>query len=423
MRQGFIARNIEDVRRGLVPKPLKGGVTRRLGEAQGTEFLVQQDRDTIVLRLRSHAGQATCPAVAIRLQPVEDGTRFYLTTHLASTGNRAIASATFLLAMLASISLLGIVAMNPYGWVVGLTSTSILLFIWIKALAAKSAIERSTADYLATVMTSLQTELIESKSAEPSKAPGTSLTYSDTPPVLEVNLPTLQNMPDEEISSSVIRLNQPHRTVRDSLCYMAQSHKISLPGWFGLTSQPEFALRFNADTFQITRIRPTNSKFFRNLLHLVRLDQLPIHWLNLDFAPSLAVKLVPVGAKTEARVIVKTSLLRKVWIIALFTVILPVGIFGLALGPFILLLAMGNGNVANTILGLLLTAGVGGALWTVADMDSSDRTEYLLLMEQLTNILEDVTGTDAPLVTSEGEANFPVETAAPLILHKKFPIV
>lgn len=423
MRQGFISRNVEDVRRALVPKRRQGGLTGQVSRARGDEFLVQLDGDTIVFRLRSHAGQATCPAVAVRLQSVFDGTRFYLTSHFASTGNRAIASATFLLALLASISLVGIATMNPYGWVVGITSLSILLFIWVKALAAKSTLERYSADYVNSVMTSLQTELIESNHAEPIKAPCKSLTYSDTPPALEVNLPALSNMPDEGISSFVIHLNEPHKSVRDALCHFAQSHKISLPGWFGLTSQPEFALKFNADTLLITRIRPTNSKFFRSLLHLLRFDQLPIHWLNLDFAPSLAVKLVPVGDKTEARVVVRTSIVRKVWMTALFTVILPVGIFGLLLGPFLLLVAMGNGNVSNLILGLFLTAGLGGALWTVADMDSSDRTEYLLLMEQIANILEDVTRTDEPLAVSEGEANSLEETAASLIVHKKFPIV
>lgn len=397
------------------------------------QFLIQELDDTIVFRLRCHAGQATCPGVAVRLQSDGDGTRFDLSSHLASSGNRALISATSLLCLLSAASAVGIVTNNnPYGWTVGLISIGILLFIWVKAFAARAVAERCTNDYLNGVLSSLQTDLLAAK-GEAADLTRTSLTYSESPPSAEVYLPPLQELPDDGGTSRVVLLNHPFKTVLGSLYHLVQSNKTSIPGLFGVSPQPEFTLKFKKDTLELTRIRPTNSVFFRSLLQFVRFDGLPLQWMSLDFAPGLTLQLVPSDGKTEVRVKVKISLFRKVWTTLMYTAILPLGIFGLAIGPLFLASAMATGNVEHIIAGLMLTAGVGGALWTVADMDSSDRTEYMLLMEQLEHILERVTNPEEPSLSpsidfSSASLSSPspaeeADIGASFPIHEKSPLV
>lgn len=413
MAQGSFPCEAFDVKQALKERLGGNALFPHTGLGLTDKLLVQIADDVVILRLRGAAGQATCPAVYVRFMGGDPYPTYQTETRIASSGSKAIAAASILLVTLLLVGSVGILAhpLNPYAWLITGCSAFILPYIWLKAQLTLVETERASEEFLSSLIPDRGSRLPQPLHTYPM-----CLEVSD-----KVQLP--QKMPDEAVSSLRVVINRSQQDVVGALHASARKIKPSAAAWLGISSRAEFAVKGTNDGVEITRIRPTNSSLFKMLVRLVKLDPLPIHFFNLDFGPTLKIRVLQASDGAEAKLLVTTSLLRKIWMIANYTLVFPFSVL-LIFSPWMLLAGLCTGDMNGTLVSLFLTVGLGGSLWTLADMDSSDRTEFMHLTAICGELLEDATHNNelAPLVLSD-EKDFPSQEAAMLVLHKKLPIV
>ncbi len=399
----FISEDPKTARQKLLDFCHKNPIVRAHGLAASDELLIQFDGDDrLAIRKRDRVGKATCPAVVIELSRHGRGSKVEERSILTSTGKTALAGSTILCGGLLLLCLFALPfsLLNPYSWLISLSSFFVLVYVWLSAISAKKSVEKTARQFLNTVwreeihVTGETVQVIGDKrqddkstsSNSPAKlpavwqspsTPGTALSPYGEPidPVLPFQLP---DMPVEGIP---LKWSFACSTaeVMQKLENFAQSREINFSRSLGLGGKSQFDIKLRSDGLSIRRIRPTNSWFFKLLAHNI----------DLDLAPRLDVKVVPGEGNSYLLVSNKTTVFRKLFTMVVYTFGLPS--IGIALlGPLLLVPGLIGGDDKTALLGLLLLLLGGGALWLMAELRGSDKMEYAELMLQLGETVSDL---------------------------------
>jgi hypothetical protein len=380
--------NPESAKQALRRAGARNPILDELGFASTDELLMQFQGDEIAIRRRDCIGKGTCPSVIVQLSQVGSGTQVTQRSVLASTGHAAILFATVLLGtlLLICIASLPFGIFNPYTWLIGISSGGILIYIWTQALLAKRSTELSAAKFLQTVWSenglsnsSRQSLIIDSR-IDSRIDQGKNGADVQLPMKLGTNIvprPSLdlKDMPTEGRAAK-LTLGVSAAELLQQLKQYEQSNEANLPQSLGFGNRAHFDIKLRKDQLIMRRVRPTNSWLFR----------LFTHFIDLDFGPRLEAKVSAGEGKAVLSIVNKTTLFRKLWTVLVYTFVMPSTCF-ILLGLPCLALGLAGHDDRLALLGLLMLLVSGGGFWTMADLRSSDKTEYMALLSHLGEVL------------------------------------
>lgn len=401
MPKRFISEDPETARQKLLQACQKNQIATEYGLAASDALLIQFDNDDrLAIRKRDCAGKGTCPAVLITLSKHGRGSQVEEKSTLASTGKTALAGAIILSGglLVSSLLALSFSLLNPYSWLIYLSSLTTLSCIWLRVIQARKSLEQATRQFLKTVWTddlytqriaesklvikpkeiSDNTQKLPASWQSPSAAISAPLPYG---PSASQDLPfQLPDMPVEGIPMEW-KLRCPTSDVMRKFEHYAQSRDINFSGSLGFNRKPYFDIKLRDDGITIFRIRPTNSWLFKLLI---------THTIDLDLAPRVNVKIVA-DESGGSRLLIssKTTIFRKLLSVIMYTISFP-GIAFVILGALLLIPGLIVGNDKLALPGLFLFLFFGGGVWATAELRGSDKTEYAELMLQLGEMLGDL---------------------------------
>ncbi len=367
MWQGIIETNIEDARDKLLDSCRQNPLLSKFGFRQTKDLLVQVEGDAIVLRHRSVLGKATCPAMVINLYPRGNQTAFTASMKLGSAGLGPLFVSTAGLSLLIGVCFISILVapLSSLPWGIGIFFALILSFLWIRVLASLHTTKLTALQHLKTVW-------LNSSSSDTQIQSGR--VYQIVPQErFKPKLIGLSTIPTND--SLEVVLNSPAAEILQHAESYKRTNQPTVPEKLGFSGKPVFALSVLKGSIIIKRIRPST------FLTMGLLS----NFAALDFALRLRVKVVPNESGSTLRISASTTLLRKFWTVAAYTIgFLLVGAGALFLFflviPTVLL-------PAYLPLFTVLVLTTFGGLWIELEMNSSDKTEYLQLLGELGELL------------------------------------
>lgn len=381
MWEGIYEGPIEEAKQRVVQLCSSNPVLASLGFCQTDEVLVQVLDDVVVLRGKSCLDDSLAPALVLKLHPRGEKTAVTASMKDSPKGLQQLRLSLGATIFLVIISLICIAVrpMDSLAWGESLFAGLFAVYLWSKAVSlrnrSKSASMKFVNDWMNTSPKSVANKGMYEVSTVKTEA---------------ATLPAVPDALGKHSSCLFVGCEA------DEIVTIANRRKNDLPATkiSRGTTTPQFDTRAAADEIRIRRIRPSN------LFGIGPVNNL----LDIDFAPRLKVRVRPEqDGKTQLEVFSSTTLMRKLWTIFAYTIVLPFGAAGL-LSLLLLILpviTLPQYLPAFTCLYMCLI----GTFWIEREMSAVDQFELLLLMAELGEI---VPGQNVKTIAKDESASGPV---------------
>lgn len=361
MWEGLINCTVDEAKARLQGTCRPNALLASFGFAQTDKMFIQMQGNTVVVRRRTSLGDGTCPALVLTLHPRGEKTAVSASMVLGSNGIKPLLVSTGGLLILALVCALAILLspFNSLAWAIGLTSLSLAGCWFAKSLLSFHQTRAESIQFIRNVWFGAE--------SRGSSSTGVQL-YQIAHRVETPQLPMPAILQDGQ--NLDISLPQSVEVILDKLRSYAQQHRA---GVFERVecSESLFDIGVDGNLVRVRKVRLWNLFGFSSLSNLA----------DFDFAIRLKIDVQDQDGKAVLRVFHATTVMRKLWMILLFTIVLPFGGAG-ALALLLLAIPSLFNTVALSWFTVMWLVFV-GAWWTELESRASDRTEYLHLLGYL----------------------------------------